>query len=90
MDLDHTKAYLPMIRGGPPGQTGIQGLGPLGRTEHRIKTHSRWRVRQPEPGVWIWRSPHRRYYLVTNAGTHSLGNGPFARRLWKAAEQPSH
>ena len=85
MDLDHTKAYLPMICGGPPGQTGIHGLGPLGRTEHRIKTHSRWRVRQPEPGVWIWRSPHRNYYLVTNAGTHHLGDGPFARRAWKAA-----
>jgi hypothetical protein len=85
MDLDHTKAYRPMIRGGPPGQTGIHGLGPLGRTEHRLKTHSRWRVRQPEPGVWIWRSPHRNYYLVTNAGTHYLGDGPFARRAWKAA-----
>jgi hypothetical protein len=85
MDLDHTKAYLPMIRGGPPGQTGIHGLGPLGRTEHRIKTHSRWRVRQPEPGVWIWRSPHRNHYLVTNAGTHHLGDGPFARRVWKVA-----
>ncbi len=51
MDLDHTKPYLPLGRGGPPGQTGVHGLGPLGRTEHRIKTHSRWRVRQPEPGV---------------------------------------
>jgi hypothetical protein len=49
MDLDHTKPYLPLARGGPPGQTGIHGLGPLGRTEHRIKTHSRWRVRQPNP-----------------------------------------
>jgi hypothetical protein len=57
MDLDHTKSYLPMVRGGPQGQTGIHGLGPLGRLDHRIKTHSRWRVRQPEPGVWIWRSP---------------------------------
>jgi hypothetical protein len=69
MDLDHTKPYLPLGRGGPPGQTGVHGLGPLGRTEHRIKTHSRWRVRQPEPGVWIWRPPHWNYYLVTNAGT---------------------
>jgi hypothetical protein len=85
MDLDHTKPYLPLARGGPPGQTGMHGLGPLGRTEHRIKTHSRWRVRQPEPGVWIWRSPHHAYYLVTNAGTQYLGEGPFARQVWKAA-----
>jgi hypothetical protein len=41
MDLDHTKSYLPPTRGGPPGQTGVHGLGPLIRFEHRIKTHSR-------------------------------------------------
>ncbi len=82
MDLDHTKSYIPLARGGPPGQTGVHGLGPLSRLEHRIKTHSRWRVRQPEPGVWIWRSPHRNYYLVTNAGTHNLGDGQFAKRVW--------
>jgi hypothetical protein len=55
------------------------------RFEHRVKTHGRWQVRQPESGVWIWRSPNRAYYLVTNAGTHSLGDGPFARRVWRAA-----
>jgi hypothetical protein len=85
MDLDHTRPYLPLGRGGPHGQTGVHGLGPLGRTEHRIKTHSRWRVRQPEPGVWIWRSPHRNYYLVTNAGTQYLGDGPFARQVWEGS-----
>jgi hypothetical protein len=37
MDLDHTKPYLPLARGGPPGQTGIHNLGLLSRTEHRIK-----------------------------------------------------
>jgi hypothetical protein len=57
LELDHTKAYRPPARGGPPGQTGIHGLGPLIRFEHRVKTHGRWQVRQPEPGVWIWRSP---------------------------------
>jgi hypothetical protein len=25
------------------------------------------------------------YYLLTNAGTQNLSNGPFARRIWKAA-----
>jgi hypothetical protein len=85
MDLDHTQSYLPPARGGPPGQTGVHNLGPMSRLEHRIKTHSRWRVRQPEPGVWIWRSPHQAYYLVSNAGTHQLGDGLFARKIWKAA-----
>jgi hypothetical protein len=51
LELDHTKAYRPPARGGPPGQTGIHGLGPLIRFEHRVKTHGRWQVRQPEPGV---------------------------------------
>ena len=27
MDLDHTKPYLALARGGPPGQTGIHNLG---------------------------------------------------------------
>jgi hypothetical protein len=85
MDFDHTKSYLPPARGGPRGQTEVHGLGPLIRFEHRVKTHSRWRVRQPEPGVWIWRSPNRYCYIVTNTRTQSLGNGPFARRIWRAA-----
>jgi hypothetical protein len=85
LDLDHTKAFVPKVRGGPPGQTGSHHLGPMIRFEHRIKTHGRWHVRQPEPGVWIWRSPNRNYYLVTNTGTQQLGNGFFARRVWKAA-----
>ena len=85
MDLDHTKPYLPPANGGPPGQTGVHNLGPLIRSEHRIKTHSRWQVRQPEPGIWIWRSPHHAHYMVTNTGTQYLGDGPFARSVWKAA-----
>jgi hypothetical protein len=88
MDVDHTRPYLPPAGGGPPAQTGVHNLGPMIRFEHRVKTHSRWRVRQPEPGVWIWRSPHNAYYLVTNAGTQHLGDGPFARRVWKVAEEP--
>ena len=90
MELDHTKAYVPPARGGPPGQTGVHNLGPMIRLEHRIKTHSRWQVRQPEPGVWIWRSPHYAYYIVTNAGTQYLGSGPFARRVWRAATPARH
>jgi len=85
LDLDHTKAFVPKARGGPPGQTGSHNLGPMIRFEHRIKTHGRWQVRQPEPGVWICRSPNSNYYLVTNTGTQQRGNGLFARRVWTAA-----
>jgi len=52
LELDHTKAYRPPTRGGPPGQTGIHGLGPLIRFEHRVKTHGRCRCdnQNPESG----------------------------------------
>jgi Domain of unknown function (DUF222) len=85
VDLDHTSPYLPPARGGPPAQTAAGNLGPLSRSEHRLKTYGRWRVRQPEAGVFLWRSPTRACYLVTNAGTYALGYGPFARWVWAAA-----
>ncbi len=84
VDLDHTMPYRTLDRGGPPGQTAIGNLGPLSRSEHRLKTHSRWRVRQPEPGVYLWRSPTKAHYLVTNAGTFTLGDGSFAKIIWDA------
>ncbi len=58
--------------GGPPGQTGIGELGPLTRHHHRIKTHSRWQVKQPFPGIYLWRSPHGRYWLVDHTGTRRV------------------
>jgi hypothetical protein len=70
MDLDHTTAYQP---DGPPGQTSVDGLGPLIRHEHLIKTFSRWTVHLIHRGVLVWRSPHGHEYLVTNHGTQDLG-----------------
>jgi hypothetical protein len=49
-------------------------LGPHIRRNHRHKTHAGRQVRQPEPGTWLWRSPHRRIYLVNATGTHPLGH----------------
>jgi hypothetical protein len=87
MDLDHTIPYRPPDRGGPPGQTGLHNLGPLSRSHHRLKTFGRWRPRQPEPGLYLWRSPLGWIYLTTNTGTHDLGNNPFAHAVWKAARK---
>ena len=84
-DLDHTTAYLPLEKGGPPGQTGVGTLGPLARREHRHKTFGHLKVRQPVPGVYVWRSRYGWVWLVTNSGTHSLGRGPKADAFWKAA-----
>ena len=71
-DSDHTIPYLPPDNGAPPGQTAIGNLGPLTRFPHRMKTHGRWQVKQPFPGIWIWRSPHGRHFLVDNTGTRRL------------------
>lgn len=68
-DIDHTDAYHSPDDGGPPGQTRLENLGPMIRFHHRIKTHSRWRVKQPFNGVFVWRSPHGRIYVVDSTGT---------------------
>jgi hypothetical protein len=86
IDLDHTIPYISPDRGGPPGQTRIGNLGPYLRRHH--KTHGGWQVRQPEPGTWLWRSPHRRIYLVNANGTHPLGDTESAQALWRAAARP--
>jgi len=88
IDIDHTIPYLSPDKGGAPGQTRIGNLGPQTRYHHRIKTHSGWQVSQPEPGTWLWRSPHHRIYLVNAGGTHPLGDSPFAQAIWRAASQP--
>ncbi len=85
LDLDHTVPYVPQDRGGPPGQTRLGNLGPLSRSEHRLKTHSGWRVRQPETGVFVWRSPTGHFWLTTpSAGTYPLGSGRLGTGLWRA------
>ena len=88
IDLDHTIPYQNPEDGGPPGQTRIGNLGPHTRLHHRLKTHGHWQVRQPEPGTWLWRSPHHRIYLTNNTGTHNIGNTEFAHAIWHAAANP--
>jgi hypothetical protein len=81
IDVDHTIPYLSRDRGGPPGQTRIGNLGPQTRRHHRHKTYGGWQVRQPEPGTWIWRSPHKHIYLVNATGTDPLGHTQFAEAI---------
>jgi hypothetical protein len=68
-DIDHTEPYRDPDGGGPPGQTRLDNLGPLTRFHHRIRTHGRWQVVQPVNGIFIWRSPHGRTYIVDHTGT---------------------
>ncbi|SFN82480.1 protein of unknown function [Pseudonocardia ammonioxydans] len=55
---DHTDDHQ---YGGP---TTSDNLGPLCVFHHAIKTAGRWRVRQPVPGVFRWRSPLGRFYTA--------------------------
>lgn len=53
----------------PNGPTCPCNLGSLCTKHHRLKTHGDWDLRQPFPGVFVWRSPTRRHYLVDGTGT---------------------
>ena len=52
--VDHT---IPFDAG---GRSEIGNYGPMTITHHRIKTFDRWQVRQPFPGIYLWRDPPRR------------------------------
>jgi hypothetical protein len=71
-DIDHTIPYRQLNASGPRGQTRIGNLEKLTRFHHRVKTHGRWQVKQPFPGVFLWRSPHGRMFLVDQTGTRRL------------------
>ncbi len=65
--VDHT---IPFDEGGP---SGVGNYGPMTLRHHRIKTHSAgWQVKQPFPGIYIWRDPHGEFYLVDHTGTRRL------------------
>ncbi len=77
VDLDHTRPFVPLAAGGPPGQTRVSNLGPMVRFGHRVKTHGRgWQHRQPRPGVYLWRTPHGYWFRVDRTGTRPLGRDP--------------
>ena len=52
-DLDHT---VPYDQGGLTCRCNLSGGC---RRHHRMKTLTRWRLRQPRPGVLIWTAPSR-------------------------------
>jgi len=86
-DADHVRPYHPPSSGGPPGQTNLDNLAPMTRFHHRLKTHGRWQLRQPEPSVYLWRSPQGRCFLVDAHGTHRLPEHA-GEITWRAAAPP--
>ena len=74
MQVDHTDPYrwTPEGRPATPGQTRIGNYSPLTQFHHNLKTHGSWDLKQPYPGIYIWRDPHGGYYLVDHTGTQAI------------------
>jgi hypothetical protein len=70
---------------GRPARPALDNLGPLDRTHHRDKTHGQGNLRQPDPGIYLYRSPEGWVYLTTNQGTLNLGNTAYAHHMWAQA-----
>ena len=84
LDVDHTQAYEHAGEGEPlpAGQSRMDNYGPLGRFNHRVKTHGRWQVAQPFDGIYVWRDPHGEFYLVDHTGTRKVtGRTPPRRKV---------
>ncbi len=60
--IDHNQPW-------PQGQTTLTNLCCLCTRHHRLKTHTTWDVRQPFPGILIWRSPTGSIHIVDQHGT---------------------
>ncbi|HET8662929.1 MAG TPA: DUF222 domain-containing protein [Nocardioides sp.] len=73
--IDHTEPYRHGSRAVGAGQSRLGNYGPMSTLHHRLKTHGRWQVKQPFPGIYLWRDPYGEIYLVDHTGTRSLGRG---------------
>jgi hypothetical protein len=77
-DVDHVIPYDHNAEadGRPqPGPTSTDNLACLCRFHHRLKTHSAWRYRMVEPGVFEWTSPHGHRYRRDHTGTTAMEPG---------------
>lgn len=62
---DHTIPY-------PHGPTEADNLGPPCPLHHNVKTHGDWQLKQPFRGIFVWRSPTGRIYVVDHRETVAL------------------
>ncbi|MFN8190554.1 MAG: HNH endonuclease signature motif containing protein [Nocardioidaceae bacterium] len=62
-DHDHV---IPHDQG---GGTCSHNIAALCRHHHRLKTLTSWRYKMPEPGVYVWTSPHGYVFLRDHTGT---------------------
>lgn len=69
MQIDHTQ---PWRADAGAGQSRLGNYGPLTQFHHNLKTHCGWDVKQPYPGIYLWRDPTGAIYLVDHTGTRKL------------------
>ena len=72
-DLDHIQPFKPNR---PPGQTSTANLAPLGRTSHRVKTHSGWQVQRLDDGALEWTTRYGYKFRVDHTGTRPITDQP--------------
>jgi len=70
--IDHSEPYRHAVGAEGAGQSRLGNYGPMTTAHHRIKTFGRWEVKQPFPGIYVWRDPHGALYLVDHTGTRAL------------------
>jgi hypothetical protein len=78
--FDHTEPFDPDAATEGSGQSRVGNYGPMTTFHHRIKTHGRWQVQQPYPGIYLWCDPHGAFYLVDHTGTRRTNHAHTATR----------
>ncbi len=73
VQIDHNKEWSAQLAAAGKKLSRIGNYGPMVTFHHRIKTHGGWAVRQPFPGVYLWRDPCGAMYLVDHTGTRRVG-----------------
>ena len=74
-DIDHATEYDHDAHADgreQPGPTRTGNLAALCRFHHRLKTHTAWRYRMTEAGVFEWTSPHGHRYRRDHHGTTAI------------------
>lgn len=70
--IDHTERFKRGRAAVGAGQSRLGNYGPMSVLHHRIKTFGGWTVKQPFPGIYLWRDPHGALYVVDHTGTRAL------------------
>jgi hypothetical protein len=70
--VDHTEPFVHGVKAKGAGQSRMGNYGPMTTGHHRIKTHGRWQVKQPFPGIYLWRDPYGAFYVVDHTGTRQM------------------